>query len=202
VDFSNKATRKKYLEHVIKQMGGKSLDSLYDLDSKTMIETGGSSFLQSMDGSPANAVMTVYPDHNWKRWKFVVSPKGWWAELAGKFLARDAAAESTVREFIGDLAIAHGIDRLEDWYRISNEQLGSTVLSHLSHLGKLGNVLWRLHPHHQWDFSKFERADKKSAQRVVHTALDEGFPTECTLLFYFFVVFGDLTMSCCCCCCF
>lgn len=133
-----------------------------------------------MDNSPAHAVISAYPEHNWKRWKFIQSPKGWWADLAERFLMGDTAAVSTVREFIDDIGNRLGIEQLEDWYRVSNEQLGSTTLLHLKYLGKLPHVLWKLYPHHQWDFAKFKLADKRSAQRLVMRTLQKGFPHERT----------------------
>jgi len=29
-------------------------------------------------GSPAKAVMALYPEHDWKPWKFTATPRNWW----------------------------------------------------------------------------------------------------------------------------
>lgn len=57
---------------------------------------------------------------------------------------------------------------LEDWYRVSFQQLAKTPLSATARQwGSLKAVLQGAYPHHTWDSHKFGLARKKSRQGVV-----------------------------------
>jgi len=97
-----------------------------------------------------------------------------------KFAQRDAATESTVREWIESLAKTYEVKQLEDWYRVSREQLGPANLEHLDYLGRLETVLRRLYPDHEWHSGKFQSSAKRAVQRTVREKLKTYFPNEGT----------------------
>jgi len=59
----------------------------------------------------ALAVLSVYPEHHWKLWKFRRIPKDWWANMQNQLLFLDSVKEELqLRE-------------MSDWYKVSNSTL-------------------------------------------------------------------------------
>jgi len=56
-------------------------------------------------------VMKLFPEHEWKPWKFVQAPHGWWD-----------VPENRIR-FLKDLETTLGITKLEDWYKVTPAQI-------------------------------------------------------------------------------
>lgn len=182
-----------YLEHLRQQLGG-SLESLYSLSNSDIIRIGGMptfvynyiTFYRQVTGAPvlsmynqsvAQLVMSAYPLHAWRVWKFRCAPRNWWKLLAIRFASgSNEEANAIVRLYMEDLAERLNINELRDWYNVTAEQLGSTDLLHLKILGKLPAVLKRIHPSHQWKLNLFTFNKKRSVEKRLQRQVDVLLP--------------------------
>jgi len=140
------ATNKRsYLDHVKQQLGG-SLNNLYEIRKIDLVSTGGSSLLASNSWSPSLAVMTTYPEHPWKPWKFHRSPNNWWKQTGAKFASGDEEAAKLVREYIEDLGkqLNLSLSRPNEWKTVATSKLDRATQVQLDQLGGLQKVLARL----------------------------------------------------------
>lgn len=65
----------------------------------------GRTLLKRYKSSLALTLNSVYPDHDWKEWKFASSPKRPPADFISKL--------------VGSIGLELGIIELEDWYSVS-----------------------------------------------------------------------------------
>jgi len=128
-------------------------------------------------GSPVNAVLDIYPNHQWQRWKFSRSSPGYWKDIARRFSDKDKEAIAIVTELVDSVAKHARVTSLEDWYRVSRSQVGSTTLEHLVPFGGLPAVIPKVFPKHKWDLSKF-LGGKAAEQRALVSNVDQLLPTE------------------------
>jgi len=91
--------------------------------------------------------MDAYPEHLWRPWRFTKTPSYWWQDVAARFVSGDIQAESTVREYIEEIANKCKIKTLEDWLHVG---LSTKDQARLSLLGGQEKVLQRLYPLHDW----------------------------------------------------
>jgi len=76
-------------------------------DSPSIIVTTGYSLLREFKGSPTLAIMQSFPSHQFKPWRFLSAPKGWWAY------------DKNCRTFLDDFANYHKLTKVDDWYSIT-----------------------------------------------------------------------------------
>jgi len=95
--------------------------------------------------------MTEFPEIHWKPWKFDKSPRNWW-ELLGTVFQQsgggDIVAQTTLREYIDDLANQYNIRDLDDWMRHGAKVFAAEPESRLPRIGSLTTILSVLYPHH------------------------------------------------------
>jgi hypothetical protein len=70
----------------------------------------GASVLSRHRNSVSSALVAVYPEHHWQRWKFDKAPQGFWKSQAQ---SSDVAA---AMEFLEDAAKQLKLSSLEDWF--------------------------------------------------------------------------------------
>jgi hypothetical protein len=63
--------------------------------------------------SPYHFLSAVYPDYNWLPWKFVATPKGFWANLNNQRKFLDWAAD--------EMKIVNTPENREAWYKVSQK---------------------------------------------------------------------------------
>jgi len=68
------------------------------------------------------------------------------------------------------------VANLEDWYRVSVEQLKKLGLNGFGKFGSLETALLNAYPNYVWDNSKFSKTGKKSGQRWLLVTLQKLFP--------------------------
>ena len=61
-------------------LGYKCMDDWYKITLSDIYKNGGKKLLSEIfNGSPSNALQSIYPEHNWVVWKFLNIPKhGYW----------------------------------------------------------------------------------------------------------------------------
>jgi len=123
-------------------------------------------------------VKTLFPEHPWRDWRFQTLPRGYIDSLAAGFQRGDENAMQSIKELIDELGQQLHITSLEDWYTVSNEQLGNRF-ELIKNLGKLPAILTRLYPHHRWEDPRFSLTlTKKSAHKLVVRFMSKMFPNQ------------------------
>jgi len=121
------------------------------------------------------AVMTEFPDRAWLPWSFQQLPTDWYTHLNGQLKLNSTAAAEALRLYVESLATKHDLATLEDWYRVSADQLGASS-DHVNRLGGITHILKVVYPDYKWDDSKFANNAKKAAQRVLTVGFAKLFP--------------------------
>lgn len=154
------------------KLGYKCMDDWYNLSKEDIQKHGGTGFLNSnYNNSPYKALQCVYPEHNWMLWRFHIVPSGYLDRLAG-----DTAEQKKLINWLGDKL---AVKSLNDWYRISMNQIQKLVLIKSSDI--LADMLQSVYPLHKWDKDKIGKR-AKSSQRELTMAMQQLFPvhsTEC-----------------------
>jgi hypothetical protein len=96
--------QRKVLESMKGTLGISKLDDWYNTTNRAMIRAGGAILLQNHNGSLINVMRSVYPDHDWKEWKFKYAPPGWWGNVLNQ------------QQYVSWIEKQVGINSLEDWY--------------------------------------------------------------------------------------
>jgi hypothetical protein len=138
--------QKAFFDSMAKELGVNPSvpDDWYRLKKRDIMERGGSGILNYYGGSYIKAIMTLYPNNDWKLWKFTKAPSHYWDD------------ENNVLEYLQWLAVQLKIKNLDDWYEASyntfKEYHGITVLTRYGGFLKL---LTKFFPNHSWDPNKF-----------------------------------------------
>jgi len=106
------------------------------------------------NGSPHNAIITLYREHPWRPWKFLRTPRHWWQGLASQFHAGDQEAIKTVRSYLEDIgSSAYSISSPDQWMQLGTDGkdierlLDKTTQSRLAHFGSLlDDILPKVYP--------------------------------------------------------
>ena len=118
------------------------------------------------NGSVPDLLAAVYPDFDWKLWKFVRRPR----------LVRKSP--KAFPELLEAVEKALDIKKPSEWYRITQEQLATIGLRSVvvKHFGELLRALEKRYPEEKWDPSLFlGRGYRKASQRWLHTLLERLF---------------------------
>src|SRR5271170_4757712 len=89
-----------------KQLKLKSFDDWYNITQEDINQHGGRKVLSCYNGSPVNALLSIYPDFDWIIWKFKCVPQGFW---------KDKMNQKKFFDWVGKKL---GIKSFEDWYNI------------------------------------------------------------------------------------
>lgn len=134
------------------QLGHKQMEDWYKTSSADIRKLGASGVIHRYGNSCAKALQTVYPEHNWMGWKFVLTPKGYWKSV------------DVQKDFFTWLGIQLGHKDIKDWYRVTPEDVrvhgGGGLL--IEYNASLCAALQSIFPEHHWDNKRFA----KYVQRV------------------------------------
>lgn len=92
-------------------MGLSKREDWYKVATQRLCEIGGESLMKKHSYSMHKAMSTVYPDHPWLPWLFVPITTGLWKSADIK------------ERYIKWLSDQIGINKLEDWYDVTQDQL-------------------------------------------------------------------------------
>ena len=96
-----------FFDDLGKKISVQRWEDWYQLKTKDVEEHGGSGFLNfQYQGSTIRALMTVYPEYDWKIWMFPTKPN---------FFFED---RSNVLEVVDYLKKKFSINDLDDWYQV------------------------------------------------------------------------------------
>lgn len=140
---------KTFFESLARHLALKNKVDWYQVTREHVSHYGGDAMLQrSYDGSIAKALESIYPDHRWLQWKFVDNmPRGLWDNV------------QIQNDFVHHLARELKVNRMEDWYQVSQAQIcqsgGSGLL--LRYQMSPSKMITSLLPEYPWNMEKFTR---------------------------------------------
>src|SRR5690349_19459903 len=114
-----------FFEKLGVRLGYKSMDDWYDLTTEEVINYGGESMLKNHYGTSIyRALRFVYPSHYWMPYKFKKAPSG---------AIQSALFDTEHRKILFDwLGEQLNVNCLDDWYRVSMEQVSKILGPHLN----------------------------------------------------------------------
>jgi hypothetical protein len=143
--------QKRFLEWLGEDLGISSFEEWYNVGLNAVKKKGAARLLSTTEKSLPELLMALYPEHNWKIWKFKQVPQGYWSVAQNR--------RSTMEKFGAEL----GIRKLEDWYSVTSEQLasiGALKLVRNVYGGSLCVALQNAYPDHEWLEWRFEKSPK------------------------------------------
>src|SRR4051812_11045332 len=77
--WKNNLHHRQFFDQLGKLLGYKEMDDWYNLEKPYIYKHGGSGLLTGYyNGSPSQALQTLYPEHDWMMWRFGHAPNGFW----------------------------------------------------------------------------------------------------------------------------
>jgi len=131
---------------------------LYDITMKEFRDTGASSLLSNYYlNSPRKAIMNSFPEHAWNLFSFKSLPFDSWR------------SKKMWENFFKKVEHQLGVKELEDWYRVSWDQLRTIQNTlFLKNVNSLFQALKFFYPSHNWKPELFRATgSKKSSQRSI-----------------------------------
>ena len=167
--WTKNENHKPFFDYSFKQLECKSMDDWYKVTKLDFERNGGMALLNVYyEGSILRAVQSIYPEHNWTPWKFARVSNGFWD------------SKKNQQDLIDWLTETLHIKTLDDWYRVSLEQIARFVSpTSIKNAQQLAQVLQELYPTHTWDVEKLttRKGPIKAAQRLLTAMVRELFPT-------------------------
>jgi len=164
--WKQKINQRQFFDWLGKQLGFNSGPDWYNITREDVIENEGEKLLQFHNYSLVNALISAYPEHHLLPWKFVnikQSAKLWHTNYHV--------------EFLNEISQQLGISQLEDWYRVSREDLIQCRAETFLKTRDLIDILEEVYPTYQWDETKFNQRVKKSTQWWLYKVVKDICPS-------------------------
>eukprot|EP01114_Cavostelium_apophysatum_P016562 TRINITY_DN4740_c0_g1_i1.p1 TRINITY_DN4740_c0_g1~~TRINITY_DN4740_c0_g1_i1.p1 ORF type:complete len:576 (-),score=130.33 TRINITY_DN4740_c0_g1_i1:21-1748(-) len=140
-----------FLENLHQKMGLESLDGWYEVTADEIEQHGGRYLLSLYQRSPSSLIMSAFPEHSWKFWRFKNQPRDKWSSVEHQ------------RAFLLDLASHLKIRSVRDWYSVSPQEIkehgGQGLLDF--YRGSHAEALMSSFPEFSWKLDRFYQ-DKES----------------------------------------
>jgi hypothetical protein len=148
--WNNQIKCKEHIHWLENQLGIQRLEDWYTKTSREIIQHGGGGLLKYF-GSIQSALKFSYPEFEWKPWKFNKTPNAYWNN------------EIHVKDCVDWLSQQFFVKSLDDWYRISAQQMKQLgAFGILQKYKGMKAVLQHIYPQHSWDSMKLNRKYKSS----------------------------------------
>jgi hypothetical protein len=153
--------QREFFEQFAKQMNFQRPGDWYQVKTQHVIESGDGNFIKTHHGgSISTALFHAFPEYEWKLWKFIQVPRGFWDK------------DINLKAYISWLADELNICKMEDWYSVTWNQVmemrGTTVIQRY---GGFLAVLQKCFPNHKWHhFSHIK------SQKFLFSAVQQLFP--------------------------
>ena len=132
----------------------KEMKDWYKIGYEDLLQNGGSGLISKYNGSPSLLLTSVYPEHKWNLEKFSTVPKRHWD-----------------RSFMDWLGLELGFNKMDDWYRITSDDIskkgGSGSLNN-SFNGSPSLLVTSIYPEHKWDIHQFSTVPKRYWSNTVN----------------------------------
>ena len=144
--------QRKIIEEVGKKLKIKSVEEWFSISTLTFRNNGGGTVLKRHNGSLIRALKFAYPELNWPVENFYHLPQSHW----NNHFNLVNLAKSLQKDY--------KIKKMEDWYRISSQQM-MKFRGKMEYQGGIYYLLSQVYPQYQWDKKFFSIRAKRSAQR-------------------------------------
>jgi hypothetical protein len=158
--WSDPSNRRRYFVWLGKQLGLRTMEDWYRVNSHIIEHNYGSGLKQLAFGSsPSRAIMETFPHHKWIPWKFEVVPNGFWQDKKNRVA------------YLRWLGRRLGISRKSDWYEITKKRFvdnyGGGVIDFYSNSCAL--AVTDCFDHLRWDIERFAslRTNQKRIYRLI-----------------------------------
>jgi len=146
--WSSLENQRRFMDELGKKLGINSeadFEKWYSQSVEVLAQQSGGGLSNIYKKNFPKLLATVYPNFNWKLWKF--------PGRIGKVVQSD----EDLRGLLDNLEVALGIRQPEDWYRVTSEQLIEMKVPqlHKSNPGGLVALLAKRYPNVDWDAAAF-----------------------------------------------
>ena len=176
-----KETRNLLMEKLGKKLGFKEPADWYKITTKQIRSNGGGRILSHTRESPSLLVQAAFPEHDWDFESFVdhgPSSSNQKHFEGNKMKSSNNSSPSSSSRTVEWLSEKLKIKLLEDWYRVSFDEIKKWIPSSALHMRNLGHFLQEYYPDHPWDLGRLENKTGtiKSSQRKLFVLVKEIFP--------------------------
>lgn len=151
--WASKANQRAFLDALARKLDFKEgeFGGWYNVSHRILRDNGGRGLLEHYNGSIAELITSIYPEHDWHIWRF---PRGSSRVFLDPFVLLQVV-ESVER--------ALQIKSPQEWYRVSQEQLDALDVSRVfqASAGGLVAALSQKYPEEKWDTTKFARREDR-----------------------------------------
>lgn len=98
---------RRYLTWLGRKLNFKKLDDWYRVRSRDFEKNRGFSVLNRYQDRPSQLLAALFPNHPWKPWKFVVTPRGFWRRAENR------------KKYVSWLARELSVKKPSDWYQFT-----------------------------------------------------------------------------------
>ena len=151
--WKNKYNHRKFLDWLGQELHFTCKEDWYKVKASTILKHGGKQLLYKYGGSPSKLVQSVYSDQEWFIWKFGRVPKG--------YVERFSSDKVECLRIAQDLTKQLQIKELEEWYRVSCEQIGRIIRGY-----NVSKILPMVYPEHSWENKMFSKVTFRSQTSV------------------------------------
>lgn len=109
--WGDRHVQKGYMEHLKGVLGYTTMDDRYKLTAKHFGSNNGNMVFEQNSRSPMKVLKNVYPEFDWKPWRFLNCPKDTWDKFENH------------KGFMDDLKVKLGFETMEDWYKLTYDIL-------------------------------------------------------------------------------
>jgi hypothetical protein len=123
------------------------LDDWYGVTKEDIHKHGGRGLLcHYYNNSPSKALLSVYPEYNWKLENFKTKPNKYWK------------SKENGKKFFDWLLIKLGYKCMDDWYNVTQEDIkkhGGKRLLNGYFKGSPSRALLHIYSEHNWQLERF-----------------------------------------------
>eukprot|EP01122_Echinamoeba_exundans_P000528 TRINITY_DN10462_c0_g1_i1.p1 TRINITY_DN10462_c0_g1~~TRINITY_DN10462_c0_g1_i1.p1 ORF type:complete len:429 (+),score=59.90 TRINITY_DN10462_c0_g1_i1:192-1478(+) len=139
-----------FFDTVGKDLKIDSPEDWYQVNRRYLLSRGARTYFRRHENSMIKCIMSAYPEHKWKTWKFNAVPKGFW----------DSAEHQ--RAFMDSLATHLNIAKMDDWYKLTKKDItdhGGRGLLDLFQSSPR-RLLAHVFPAHDWKLWRFSNGGR------------------------------------------
>jgi hypothetical protein len=154
--WKSEDNQRRFLFWLLKEIGRENeLEALYEMPHEKISEMGGKRILQIHGYNSLDMVTSLFPNHRWMRWRFDNVSTQYWQSILN---SSSELLQGELQEFIEYKARQLGVQKKEDWYRISRTQIDKVgrMASPIRIFGGLPQLLQRAYPDHVWTTDAFQ----------------------------------------------
>jgi hypothetical protein len=127
------------------------MDDWYNVKLEDIEKLGGANILQRYKGVLPELIMDAFRDHTWKPWMFERVPSRWFQST------------ENISNYIRATHTKLKLSGLQDWYRVTIDQLLAFSTSKYAQVHGLYGALVLTYPEHKWESERLPLAGSRAA---------------------------------------